>query len=160
MAGCRLCFYALYHPFLLPPPHTAPEPVCLFTLGLLILHQINVHSPKGLSQTGFLGWSWRWSGLYSECPSSPICSTVRPVFRCAAGPLMLLAMALISSHLNNAAQQRVKRPPTRSVPIMRYFGGRGHTVNPWWMGRAGWVRTVQLGHCYLWSLPAKQRVLA
>lgn len=34
---------------------------------------------------------------------------------------MPLAMALSSSHLNNAAERRVKRPPTRSVPIMRVF---------------------------------------
>lgn len=76
-------------------------------------------------------------------------------FRCSAGPLMLLAMALSSSHLNNAAKQWVKRPPTRSVPFMRFFGGCGHTVKALWIAVLRWVMAVQLGQRVLSSLSAK-----
>lgn len=93
-------------------------------------------------QTSFLGWSLRWSGPSPKRPSWPVYSIVWPAFRHAAGPLMLLATALGSSHLYNTAERQVKRPPTRSVPIVRFFGGHGHTVKPHWIGRFWWLTTV------------------
>lgn len=143
--------------FIVTSPHHSR--VCLFlslfTLGIWIVHQINVHLPRAESQTIFLGWCLWWSGPYPKHPSWPIYSIVWPAFRCSAGPLMLLAMALSSSHLNNAAEHWVKRLLTRSVPIMRFFGGRGHTVKPLWIAVLWWVTAVQLGQHVLSSLSAK-----
>lgn len=109
-------------------------------------------SRKPVSLAGVL----RWAGPYSKRPCWPVDSIVRLVFRHAAGPLMPLAMVLSSSHLNNVAERQVKRPPTRSVPMLRFFGGCRPAVKAHWNAAVWQVTTVQLRQWYLSSCSAKQ----
>lgn len=55
---------------------------------------------------------------------------------------MLLVMALSSSHLNNAAERRVKRPPTRSVPIVRFLEDVGTQSNLTELPQCSWGTVI------------------